>query len=65
MDRQEAEGAAAPAVACHGSASRPASAEPCHDARVLTGGGPSARILLGDQVYALRITKAGKLILTK
>ncbi len=40
-------------------------AEPCHDARVLTAGGPSARILLGDQVYALRITRAGKLILTK
>jgi hemin uptake protein HemP len=62
MDRQEAGNATHAPVE---TPSRSASAEPCHDARVLTGGGPSARILLGDQVYALRITKAGKLILTK
>ena len=38
---------------------------PVHRAEVLTGGGQTARILLGDQVYQLRITKLGKLILTK
>ena len=38
---------------------------PLHDARVLTRGGVQARILLDGQVYALRITRAGKLILTK
>ncbi len=31
----------------------------------LTAGGQTARILLGDQEYVLRITRAGKLILTK
>ena len=40
-------------------------AAPLHDARVLTGGGVQARIALDGQVYALRITRAGKLILTK
>lgn len=38
---------------------------PLHDARVLTRGGVQARITLDGQVYALRITRAGKLILTK
>lgn len=38
---------------------------PCHDAIRLTEGGSLARILLNGQVYALRITHAGKLILTK
>ena len=38
---------------------------PLHDARVLTQGGVQARIALDGQVYALRITRAGKLILTK
>lgn len=38
---------------------------PSHDAEVLTGGGPLAHIRLGEQVYTLRITRAGKLILTK
>ncbi|WP_371410684.1 hemin uptake protein HemP [Tabrizicola sp. TH137] len=40
-------------------------AAPLHDARVLTKGGVQARIALDGQVYALRITRAGKLILTK
>lgn len=40
-------------------------AAPLHDARVLTRGGVQARIQLDGQVYALRITRAGKLILTK
>ena len=38
---------------------------PVHEATVLTDGGNQARIVLGDQVYTLRITRAGKLILTK
>jgi hemin uptake protein HemP len=38
---------------------------PLHDALVLTGGGAVARIHLNGQIYALRITRAGKLILTK
>lgn len=42
-----------------------ADAAPLHDARLLTRGGVQARILLDGQVYTLRITRAGKLILTK
>ncbi|WP_374641722.1 hemin uptake protein HemP [Tabrizicola sp.] len=42
-----------------------ADATPAHDARALTEGGSLARIVLDGQVYSLRITKAGKLILTK
>lgn len=38
---------------------------PVHDAEVLTRGGSLARIVLAGQVYSLRITRAGKLILTK
>lgn len=38
---------------------------PRHDARALTGGGPRAEIVLDGQTYCLRITRAGKLILTK
>lgn len=44
---------------------RDAAAAPEHDARALTAGGPEARIRLGDAVYTLRITRNGKLILTK
>lgn len=43
----------------------PAERAPLHDARALTQGGVQARIALDGQVYALRITRAGKLILTK
>jgi hemin uptake protein HemP len=43
----------------------PREAVPLHDARRLTAGGGLARILLDGQVYSLRITRAGKLILTK
>jgi len=35
------------------------------DARVLTGGGQTATIVLDGTRYVLRITRAGKLILTK
>lgn len=38
---------------------------PLHVAQALTGGGREAKIALGDQIYTLRITRAGKLILTK
>ncbi|QDL93596.1 hemin uptake protein HemP [Paroceanicella profunda] len=39
---------------------------PCvHDARVLTDGGREARITLNGNIYTLRITRQGKLILTK
>lgn len=38
---------------------------PLHDATRLTKGGSLARITLNGQVYSLRITRAGKLILTK
>lgn len=38
---------------------------PVYEARSLTQGGEIARIRLGDQTYTLRITRAGKLILTK
>ena len=38
---------------------------PQHDAETLTAGGNQALIVLGEQVYHLRITRAGKLILTK
>jgi hemin uptake protein HemP len=36
-----------------------------HDARELVPDGVSAQIVLDGTVYVLRITKAGKLILTK
>ena len=38
---------------------------PVHDANVLTGDNGLAHIRLNDQLYTLRITRAGKLILTK
>ncbi|MBK5934760.1 hemin uptake protein HemP [Rhodovulum imhoffii] len=38
---------------------------PHHDARDLTRGGSQTFIELDGQVYTLRITRAGKLILTK
>lgn len=38
---------------------------PHHDALELTRGGDLAEISLHGQVYRLRVTRAGKLILTK
>lgn len=38
---------------------------PSHDARKLTGGGDTAELVLDGKPYMLRITRAGKLILTK
>ena len=47
------------------TASRPEPALPVYDATDLTKGGQLAQINLEDQLYTLRITRAGKLILTK
>lgn len=44
---------------------RPEDALPVYDATDLTKGGDLAKIKLADQLYTLRITRAGKLILTK
>lgn len=38
---------------------------PTYNARDLTEDRDQAHIVLGDQTYTLRITRAGKLILTK
>lgn len=38
---------------------------PTYDANDLTKGGGLAKIQLDEQLYTLRITRAGKLILTK
>ncbi|MEP5730182.1 MAG: hemin uptake protein HemP [Sulfitobacter sp.] len=43
----------------------PAPTLPTYSARDLTQDGELAQIVLGDQTYILRITRAGKLILTK
>lgn len=43
----------------------PKSEPPHHDARSLTEGGVEARIHLDGTPYVLRITRLGKLILTK
>ena len=48
-----------------GAAELATSPPPAHDARDLTGGGDRARIVLEREVHTLRITRAGKLILTK
>lgn len=40
-------------------------ANPTYDATELTKGGTIANIVLEDQTYTLRITRSGKLILTK
>lgn len=49
----------------HELANHPAQRLPIYDANSLTDGGSLANIQLGEQVYTLRITRAGKLILTK
>ncbi len=38
---------------------------PTYAAKDLTEGGDLAQIVLDDQTYTLRVTRAGKLILTK
>ncbi len=44
---------------------RDGEAVPVHDARDLTDGGDLAHIRLDEHLYTLRVTRAGKLILTK
>lgn len=43
----------------------PEPSAPLHKATDLTDGGNQANIVLDNQTYTLRITRAGKLILTK
>ena len=43
----------------------PVNSVPTFSAKDLTKGGELANIILGDQTYTLRITRTGKLILTK
>ena len=45
--------------------SKPKDALPVYDATDLTQGGIIARIALEENLYTLRITRVGKLILTK
>ena len=47
------------------SAAPATSVLPAHEASRLTEGGDQAHIVLNDHTYTLRITRAGKLILTK
>lgn len=51
--------------AAHPENGMPPQSQPVHRAEDLTAGGNLASIVLGGQVYTLRITRAGKLILTK
>ncbi len=44
---------------------KPDRSTPVHDAADLLGGGDIALIVLGEQTYRLRLTRAGKLILNK
>ena len=50
---------------CHRVALEPDQNVPTYDARELIHTGVQAKIILDEQVYTLRITRAGKLILTK
>ena len=43
----------------------PRNGDPVYDAHRLVGGEGTASIVLDDKTYTLRITRAGKLILTK
>lgn len=52
-------------AAAQADQSTPRPAQPVFDARRLTGTEGTAYIILDDKTYTLRITKAGKLILTK
>ncbi|OSP56023.1 hemin uptake protein HemP [Pseudoruegeria sp. SK021] len=53
------------APASNHSGSADANTLPTHHAEDLTSGGTLAQIILGPSTYTLRITRAGKLILTK
>jgi hemin uptake protein HemP len=43
----------------------PSGEAPVYEAETLLRGHRAVKITLGDQVYTLRLTRAGKLILTK
>ena len=49
----------------HAAEQPPHTTQPVHEARTLTRGGNLAQIALDGQIYTLRITRQGKLILTK
>ena len=57
------DGSAVPGAAERGT--RQTAAPPVHEARELTEGGDTALIRLDGTPYTLRITRQGKLILTK
>lgn len=59
------EGAAAPRRPLTVTQRSAAPTVPNHEALDLTAGGALANIHLNGQIYTLRITRAGKLILTK
>jgi hemin uptake protein HemP len=52
-------------AASAGGSGPEAAPRPCHDARALTGPTGEALIALDGKTYHLRITRHGKLILTK
>jgi hemin uptake protein HemP len=54
-----------PAVPPSARPAEPPRERPIHDARALTADGNDAEILLDGTRYVLRITRQGKLILTK
>lgn len=45
--------------------SAPQGTSPAYNAKDLTKGGDQAQIIFDEKTYTLRITRAGKLILTK
>lgn len=55
----------APSLSAAASPSHSEESVPVWRAEALTGPGGLARIRLGEACYTLRITRAGKLILTK
>lgn len=57
--------ASAPLAAHPAPAPARAPQMPAHDVRALMTGGTQAQLLLDGVAYTLRITRAGKLILTK
>lgn len=52
-------------IAKEAESNRTLETAPVYEAIQLTKGGDLAKIKLDDQLYVLRITRAGKLILTK
>lgn len=52
-------------VSMTGDSGQASDDKPRYSARELTGSGQTAEIVLDGQIYTLRITRSGKLILTK